>query len=67
MGYKALYVENGNKNISFVGLPNCTNVPSKHVLLKSYEFFDQMYIKSTPQILQAIMRKTVDKTMQQRF
>ena len=35
--------------------------------MKSYELFYQMYIKSTPQILQAIMRKTVNKTMQQRF
>ena len=51
VGYKALYIETEIKNISFVGLPDCTNVPSKHVLLKSHEFFYHMYIKSTPQIL----------------
>ena len=44
VGYKALYIETEIKNISFVGFPNCINVPSKHVLLKSYEFFHHNYV-----------------------
>ena len=67
LDYKALYIETEIKNISFVGFPNCTNVPSKYFLLKSHEFFYHTYIKSTPQILKAIIQRTVDKTMQRRF
>ena len=51
MDYKSLYIETEIKNISFVGFLNWPNVPSKHVLLKSYEIFYQIYIKLTPQIL----------------